>query len=365
MKNKIYKIISGINAPIIITIIVLGGIAFLLSDNFASAYVLKGTKWQNNTITYYINPANGDMPEADAISSVQAGANSWPEQSGANINAVYAGVTNGTTVGNNGKNEVMFRQSTNGNAAATTYSYSSGDKIIDTDIVVWDGAFMFYPGDSGCSGGVYVTDIMAHEFGHAIGFNHSTYPEATMYSTIGYCSTMMRSLAQDDIDGAIAIYGPASGGPTPTATPEPTLTPTPEPTPTSTPNPTPTPVATPTPTPVPPSDLESPVVNFFDVQPRVTKGPITISWAFTDTGGSHLNRAEIQVAKYNSRNCSDTNREKCNWSTLTTVSAPSDLDSWSFSISTDQNKGTYWYGIHAVDNDGNRGVEPAIVRVTR
>ena len=56
-----------------------------------------------------------------------------------------------------------------------------GSQIIDADIVFWDEGFKFFAGTSGCSGGFYIEDIAAHEFGHALGLGHSTVSGATMY----------------------------------------------------------------------------------------------------------------------------------------------------------------------------------------
>lgn len=137
----------------------------------------------------------------------------------------------------------------------------------------------------------------------------------------------------------------------------------PTPTPTLIPTPTPTSTATSTPTPTP--DSIAPVVNGFDAQPRTTSGNITISWNFSDAGGSHLSRAEIQRAKYHLKNCNDTNRAGCSWATVKTINAPADADSWTSNTILTQSKGIYWYGIHAIDNAGNRGVEVSVIKVTR
>src|SRR5204862_144433 len=77
----------------------------------------------------------------------------------------------------------------------------------------WDGGFTFFTGSSGCGGvsnAAYIEDIAAHELGHALGLNHSTATDATMYPSYSYCSMEFRSLAADDIDGARAIYPTAS-----------------------------------------------------------------------------------------------------------------------------------------------------------
>jgi hypothetical protein len=168
-------------------------------------YVLNG-KWKTSQIGYYINPSNLDMPEPEAIAAVQSGAAAWTAQSNAAFSFYYLGTTGGTTVSSNGRNEVFFRNSTNGAAAATTYTYYSNGNIIDADMVVWDGGYQFFPGDAGCSGGVYLQDIATHEFGHAAGIAHSAVSDATMYPVIGWCSQSMRTLAIDDLQAIEALY---------------------------------------------------------------------------------------------------------------------------------------------------------------
>src|SRR3954453_7794074 len=104
----------------------------------------------------------------------------------------------------------MFRNASSGSAIATTYTWFSGSQMIDADIVFWDAGFQFFTGSSGCSGGFYIEDIAAHEFGHALGLGHSAATGATMYPSVSSCATGNRTLDADDIAGVEALYPPVS-----------------------------------------------------------------------------------------------------------------------------------------------------------
>lgn len=79
-----------------------------------------------------------------------------------------------------------------------------------------DAAFTFFSGTAGCSGGFYIEDVVAHEFGHALGLGHSADSTATMYASASYCSQSFRVLASDELAGIEAIY-PAVATTPPTA----------------------------------------------------------------------------------------------------------------------------------------------------
>jgi hypothetical protein len=182
----------------------------------SSAYSPYGWKWTTLSVDYYINPSNLDVTPTAAIAAVRSGADAWALQSGSPFAFNYVGTTTGTTVINNGKNEVFFRNATNGTAIATTYYWSSGGVALDADVVFWDGAYTFFTGSSGCSGGFYVEDVATHEFGHALGLGHSAVSDATMVSGQQYCGTYKRSLAVDDILGLEVIYPLSSANVPPT-----------------------------------------------------------------------------------------------------------------------------------------------------
>jgi len=190
------------------------GIALLALIGALSAvpytYSLYSSNWPQAPVQYYVNTANLDVTDSEALAAIMAGSAVWSTQSNANFSFDYVGQTNGTTAQYNATNEVMFRNETSGNAIATAYTWSSGGNIVDSDIIFWDGAFQFFTGSSGCSGGFYIEDIAAHEFGHSAGIGHSTVNGTTMYPSVSYCSQNARTLAPDDIAAIEAQYPPAS-----------------------------------------------------------------------------------------------------------------------------------------------------------
>lgn len=200
--------------PLIPLSAALGAIATIASTN-VDAYSVLGYTWAQSPVPYYINSANMDLPAASIEPAIRAGADAWRLQSGASFAFAFAGYSTQTTNTNDGINLVMFRNASSGSAIATTYTWFSGSRMIDADMVFWDAGFQFFTGSTGCSGGFYIEDVATHEFGHALGLGHSTITTATMYPSISTCSQQARSLDGDDIAGVLALYPATVAQPTP------------------------------------------------------------------------------------------------------------------------------------------------------
>ncbi len=186
-------------------------------------------KWPSSPVTFYVNPATSDVSPAAAAAATQFALDVWNWE--ALLSALlYGGTSSDTATGFDNRNVVFFRNASNGGAIASTYSWWDGsNRLLDSDVIVWDGAFTFFTGTSGCGGvsnAAYLEDILTHEFGHALGLNHSGASDATMYPSYGYCSQEMRTLASDDIAGIQSLYGASSkGGSTGNTSPDGTTVP--------------------------------------------------------------------------------------------------------------------------------------------
>ncbi len=104
----------------------------------------------------------------------------------------------------------------------------------------------------------------------------------------------------------------------------------------------------------PPADTTAPTVNSFDVQPRTTNSSVTISWQVSDD--QSLNRVEVWRAP-------DNQGQAGSWSKIYTTYVSGTSHSGSY-VDT-PTEGTWWYGVHAIDQAGNVGYEPAPISITK
>jgi matrix metalloproteinase-14 (membrane-inserted) len=182
-------------------------VLLLVTGSALLAYSVKPHAWPTMTVAYRVNPQTPDAAPAAVLAAVQAGANAWHDQAGIAFRWSYAGTTTQTAVVLDHQNIVIFRPESNGSTLATTYWWTDAQgNFVDADVKFWDAGHLLVAGDTGCTNGFYIRDIAAHEFGHALGMNHSSISTATMYPTMSTCSSSWRSLDSDDIAGVRTLY---------------------------------------------------------------------------------------------------------------------------------------------------------------
>ena len=105
------------------------------------------------------------------------------------------------------------------------------------------------------------------------------------------------------------------------------------------------------------ADTLAPSVDQFAVSPvsRALGGSFTISYTVSDTGGSSLNRVELQRAP-------DNGGSPGVWAEISEQAVSGESDSGFFTDAPPA-AGTYWYGLHVVENSENRTTEDSPLQV--
>ncbi|KAJ8257149.1 hypothetical protein COCON_G00193010 [Conger conger] len=197
-------------------------------------------KWEKTTITYRVTRYTRDLTESEVDSTLAKAFKLYSDitplnfeqiTSGtADIMILFKGGDHGDFYPFDGRNGVLAHANSPGRN-------QGGDTHFDDD-EPW----------SLSRRGVNLLLVAAHEFGHALGLDHSRDRKALMFPTYQYTDTDGYQLPEDDRNGAQALYGSR----TPTDKPDPTPEPEPEPTPDPEPEePTPDPKPDPKPDPRP------------------------------------------------------------------------------------------------------------------
>jgi hypothetical protein len=178
----------------------------------ATAYVLSGDSWPH--------PAGGPMPMTEtwalcantvdvnglsAAGAVLTAAQTW-NAAGARFRFNFGAFQcQSSTPRLDGVNQVTWGEFHQYPAATYVWASSTTHQIYEVDTIIGDFYYKWSvvlptPSDS-----LDIQTVMLHEFGHWLDLDHSS-PPAVMQPFIDY-GEARRTLTQDDIDGAIAIYG--------------------------------------------------------------------------------------------------------------------------------------------------------------
>lgn len=171
-----------------------------------SDYALEGPKWGSSTITWSFANAGGDISgsiDTDHRAIIEAAVARWGQVSNLTFKEV-SDTTPGVDI------RVGWGLFNGSQVGETDYSYqlTSTEIFVPGTVVMLEDPSVKSVGTSlgstyaGTSTSLYET--MLHEFGHALGLDHSTDPLATMYPYLGPNNG---NLNASDIAGIQSLYG--------------------------------------------------------------------------------------------------------------------------------------------------------------
>lgn len=159
----------------------------------------KAPRWPNKIMPWYYNPSGqpAAVGEAEAVSILQRAAGKW--RNGCQVELRYMGTTSAITYVEDGVNVVGWQSGFL--ASGETGLNWNGQLITEADIRlnVED-----------------ITDmntleaIAVHEFGHALGLDHSDQPDSVMFANPYHPIDFQLAPRGDDLNACAALYG-ASG----------------------------------------------------------------------------------------------------------------------------------------------------------
>jgi hypothetical protein len=183
----------------------------------AVAFEFIGGVWRNGSVTFRIQT---EFPEAartgdadDQIAVLTCAANAWTGQTRANFEFDFAGTTTRGPVTGDGTNSVAWVDEDGGDALAVTLIRGDGERFSSFDIAFYarsDGTINHWSGPGDPSGNeVDLRGVAVHEFGHALGLDHTNVAGATMFPAVSGTGIELRTLHADDRAGAESLYGTA------------------------------------------------------------------------------------------------------------------------------------------------------------
>ncbi|KAJ8280887.1 hypothetical protein GJAV_G00060500 [Gymnothorax javanicus] len=202
-------------------------------------------KWDKTTITYRITQYTKDLSQNEVDATLAKAFKLYSDITPLNFQQIDSGIADIMILFKGGEHGDFYPF--DGPSGVLAHAQSpgrnqGGDTHFDED-ETW----------SLSRKGVNLLLVAAHEFGHALGLDHSRDRKALMFPTYQYVNTEGYQLPDDDKAGIQDLYGSRtpSEKPDPTEDPEPQPTPDPEPSeePTTKPKPGPSPDPNPWPSP--------------------------------------------------------------------------------------------------------------------
>ncbi|MBI4722811.1 MAG: matrixin family metalloprotease [Candidatus Stahlbacteria bacterium] len=161
-------------------------------------------------VKYYISTANipNCLNRNETINAINGGHYVWNQVRDCDFEFRCRGTTSNSSWNNNDNCNTVYFNSIAGYDIGVAYVRPQGSYIVEIDIA-------FNPNKrwatDGSANAFDLQSNAAHEFGHALGLDHSDIWNSVMYPN-DVVGTIRRTLDQDDIDGIKSLYPRGGGG---------------------------------------------------------------------------------------------------------------------------------------------------------
>lgn len=179
----------------------------------------KAIRWSLQKVNFIINPLGSkDIADDSDLLAVRLAFKEWNAALGGSLELTETAGPNPTSknVNDLSTHRVVFDSNDQtgyfpvetGIVAITPIHFSAANVIVDADIIFNERDHTFSTNLKSFT--FDVRDVATHEIGHFIGLDHSPLPAASLYPYVDYQQTAHRSLSEDDILGARALYDSAN-----------------------------------------------------------------------------------------------------------------------------------------------------------
>lgn len=190
-----------------LALVSLKGQAYILNKNQQGV----DARWisGHRTLIFYLNPQNSIGMDEDEITQItQKAAQQWSSKSSVNIEIRQ---TSNNKI-RNGRNDILITDdplffSGSGVAGVTqTIAMKDTGEIVEANILINDGNLNFTSSPAQKGSLFYLGNVIAHEFGHALGLDHSQTHRSTMF----YELASYQHLLHSDDHAGLQVHYPSS-----------------------------------------------------------------------------------------------------------------------------------------------------------
>ncbi|XP_055063858.2 collagenase 3-like [Misgurnus anguillicaudatus] len=164
----------------------------------AAYKVYKNYKWKKHNLTYRIENYSPKLSKDEVDDTIKRALQVWSDVSPLRFTRIFSGTA-----------DIMIGFAVGDHGDGMTFNGSGGD--LAHAIAQYEGSVVHFDDDEDftTSNSRYkFLHVAAHEVGHTLGLNHSTYLGAVMYEQYIDRDTDLFALSQDDIHSIQSIYGP-------------------------------------------------------------------------------------------------------------------------------------------------------------